>query len=91
MAHIVNATRKREIPKRAFPPDQPSIETLSRLGHDLELNRASGLLLDHRCPFAHATVADEIAHAKFDEVTSPQLAVNGNVEKSTVSEASMFI
>jgi hypothetical protein len=36
-------------------------------------------------------VADEIAHAKFDEVTSPQLAVNGNVEKSTVSEASMFI
>jgi hypothetical protein len=31
------------------------------------------------------------ANPKFDEVTSPQLAVDGNVEKSTVSEASMFI
>jgi len=36
-------------------------------------------------------VADEIAHAKFDEVTSPQLAVDGNVEKSAVSKASMLI
>jgi len=35
-------------------------------------------------------VADEIADAKFDEVTSPQLAVDVNVEKSAVSKASML-
>jgi hypothetical protein len=36
-------------------------------------------------------VADEIAHAKFDEVTSPQLAVDGNVEEGAVSETSMLV
>jgi len=91
VAHVVNTTWEREIPKGPFPPDQPGIETFSRLGHDLELDRTSGLLLNYRRPFTHTAVADEVAHAKFDEVTSPQLAVDGNIKEGAVSKASMLI
>jgi hypothetical protein len=91
VTHVVNATGKGEIPYSALSPEQPGIEAFSRLSHDFELDRPPGLLLNHGCPFAHAPVANEVTHSKFDEVTSPKFAVDGNIEEGSIPEAPMLI
>jgi len=50
----------------------------------LKLGRPPGFLLDDRNPCPHTVTAGEIANSNLDDVTPPQLAVDGEVEEGSI-------
>lgn len=66
-------------------------QTLTRFGHDLELNWPTRLLLDNGCSVADGAAADQIANAQFHKVTPALLAVDSHVEPGSISQSLVFV
>jgi hypothetical protein len=54
---------------------------------DLELHRSARLLLDHSRSVANSASADHIIDRQPDEIATPELAVDGQVEHREVANA----
>ena len=60
---------------------------VSRLLGDLELDRPLGFLLEYNPAMAHAATMGNVSNPDFDQITSSQLTVDGQVEQSQITMA----
>ena len=86
---ITQATGEEELAASWRGVGEPIADCCSGLFSDLELDRPTGFPLDHRCAVLHPAPDAYVGHPKPDEVTAPQLAINGEVEKRKVTSASL--
>ena len=66
---------------------EPGQQAGTDIAGQLELYRPASLLLDHRGPVSHLLACDKGAHLDRHEVTSTQLAVDGQVEQRPIPKA----
>src|SRR3954452_15872540 len=81
VVRMADAARKRVIFDRAAAPLQPSQQARACIVHQLELDRATGLLLNDKRATPDVSAADQIADLDLHDVTAAQLAVDREVEK----------
>jgi hypothetical protein len=91
MVRMVDAARKRVVgnsPSSTFKPHQ---EASAYIGGQFELNRSAGLLLHYygSCPYIRS--CNDIADLDLDQIATAQLAVDRQIEKCTISQASFSI
>jgi hypothetical protein len=91
MVRMVDATGKRVVgnsPSSTFKPHQ---EASAYIGGQFELNRSAGLLLHYygSCPYIRS--CNDIADLDLDQIATAQLAVDRQIEKCTISQASFAI
>ena len=67
-------------------PIHPSRDRSTGVFRDFELNRAARLALDDRYAFADTIADNELGDPRTDEVAAPQLAVDGEIEKSEIAK-----
>jgi uncharacterized protein (DUF1778 family) len=91
VAHVVHAAREDEIVERAAAAGEPGEQCLACLGHQLELHRSVGLLLNDSCARSQRSSCDDVADLHLDDVATAQLAVDREVEQRPVAQSSMLI
>ena len=91
VAEIIYATGKDEIARRATAPGEPGRQAISCFGHDFELNRPAGLLLDHCGAISKRSATDQIANPHFDKVTATKLAVDREIEQGTIPDPLVLV
>jgi hypothetical protein len=80
-----------EVVDRATSTFQPN-ENAALSGVELlELHGPTGLLLDHDGPRPNPTADHEVADLHLDDVASPQLAVDREIEHSPISKSQVLI
>jgi hypothetical protein len=79
------ATRKEVPSATSTKAGKPVLNRGSGLFGDFELNRSTCFLLDHRRPIAHPAADTHIIDLHPDEITSPEFAVDGEVEQCEVA------
>jgi hypothetical protein len=80
--------RKDIIIERATSAFQPVLKAGSGSVEQFELNWPVRLLLHDRRPCPHPATTDEFANPNFHDVAAAQLAIDGEVEQSTVTQPS---
>jgi hypothetical protein len=73
------------------PAFQPGLYAGASGLEQLELHGSAGLLLDDGRSCSDPAATNEISDPNFDDVTTPQLAVDGQIEKGAVAKASLAI
>jgi hypothetical protein len=86
LAHIIDTAREDEIVERAAAAREPGEQCLARLGHQLELNRPVGLLLNDSCARSQRSSCDDVADLHLDDVTPAQLAVDRQIKQRPVAQ-----
>jgi hypothetical protein len=84
----ISSARKDIIIERATSAFQPVPEAGSGSVEQFELNWPVRLLLHDRRPCPHPATTDEFANPNFRDVAAAQLAIDGEVEQSTVTQPS---
>jgi hypothetical protein len=80
VTELIDPAWKYEVADRPAAPIKPRLQTLSCLGHDLELHRSASLLLDDRGAITKRTCADQVTYPDLDQIAATQLAVDSQVE-----------
>lgn len=80
-----------EIIDGATPPQQPSCEARAGVRGNFKLHRPPGLPLNDHCAFADRSSGHEIANLQLNEIATPQLAIDREVEQGSVSEPLLAI
>jgi hypothetical protein len=91
MTEMVDPAGESEIKDRSAATSKPRFKALSSLGHDFELHRPAGLLLDHSGAVSNMAAAHHIADFDLHKVTAAQLAVDRKIEQRAISQTFMFI
>lgn len=89
--HVVISAGKDEVVQRAPAALKPREYRFASRLDQLKLDLPLRLLLDDDCTISDSATGDNIADAYFHHVTSPQLAVDSEVEKCSVSGSPMLI
>src|SRR5258708_6696871 len=85
----ISSARKDIIIERAISAFQPVLDVGSGGFEQFELNGPVRLPPHDRCPRPHPATTDEFADPNFHDVAAAQLAINGEVEQSTVTQPSL--
>jgi hypothetical protein len=91
MISVVHATGKGIVIDCSSPSLKPSEQTSSDLGRNVELHGSASLLLD-----AHRASSNFVAHGEspniqFYQIAAAELAVDGKIEKRTISHPSFSV
>ena len=82
---VMKAAREEVLPVRWNAIGDPIAECCSGLFSDFELDRSAGFPLDYRGAVPDSAPDAHVADLEPNEVTAPQLAVEGQIEQSEVA------
>lgn len=91
MISVVDATGKGIVIDSSSPSLQPGKQTSSDLGRNFELHGSSSLLLDDHRASSNFVASDECPDFKFDQIAAAELAVDGEIEKRSISHPSFTV
>jgi hypothetical protein len=91
MVIVVDAVWKRIITDTARTPLEPGEKAGPNIAGEFELDRTSGLLLNHHCPGSNFRPRDQVTGLDRDQIASAELAVDREIEQRTVSNPSFSI
>ncbi len=86
MRMVMDAVREHENGSRSSLEIPPRNDGVSCVFSQFKLNRKLGFALNHRNPFATASLFDQFGHGECDEIIASQLAVHRNVEQRKVTK-----
>jgi hypothetical protein len=91
MIGVVYSTGKGIVIDCSSPSLKPSKQTSPDLGRNLELHRASSLLLDDHRASSNFVARDEGPDFDFYQIAAAELAVDGKIEQRTISHPSLSV
>jgi hypothetical protein len=91
MVIVVDAAWKRIITDTARPPLEPSEKAGSYIAGEFELDRTSGLLLNHHCPGSNFRPCDQVTGLDLDQIATAELAVDRKIEQGPISNSALPI
>jgi hypothetical protein len=91
MISVVDATGKGIVIDCSSPSLKPGEQTSSDLGRNFELHGSSGLLLDDHRTSSNFMTRDESPDFHFYQIAAKELAVDGKIEKRTISHPSFSV
>jgi hypothetical protein len=91
MVSMVDPAREDIVNQRAATSLQPGQQARTRIGHQLELHRLTGLRLDDDRPSSDLPAQDDIADFDLHNIAAAELAVDRQVEKRPVSRAAVLV
>ncbi len=91
MIDMINPARKDEVDERTSSAFEPSEDAGAGRLKELELNGATGLLLNNDRSRANPAATDKLADLYFNDITSTQLTVDREIEHCTVAQPAFSI
>ena len=91
MPIVIDATGKDVIADSSSPSFEPCQQAGSSIWEQLELDSASCFLLHHNRPRSNLPAADKVTDFHLNEITTPKLAVDCQVEQCPISQAAALI
>jgi hypothetical protein len=91
MIGMIDPAWKDEVVERAAASFEPCQNTAASGFEELELNGSAGLLLNDDRACTNPATADEIADLDFNDVASPELTVDREIEHRAVSKPPLSI
>jgi hypothetical protein len=91
MIGVIDAARKGVFDDRAATPIKPCQKAGTRIIHQLELDRPTRLLLNDDRPGPDLAAADQFADFNLYDIAAPQLAIDRQIEKCSVTDATVLI
>gem|GEM_PF-5780236 len=91
MISVVDATGKGKVIDCSSPSLKPGKQTSSDLSRDFELHGSSSLLLDDHRPRSNVVAGDECPDFELYQIAAAELAVDGEIEKRTISNPSFSV
>jgi hypothetical protein len=91
MIGMIDPAWKDEVVERAAAAFEPCQNTAASGFEELELNGSAGLLLNDDRACTNPATADEIADLDFNDVASPELTVDREIEHRAVSKPPLSI
>jgi len=88
---IVDPAWKDKVGSRPTAALQPSKQAAANIGGQLELNRFTCLLLHHDSTRSYIRTRDQVANGNFDQITTPELAVYGQIKQRPVPQSTFAI
>jgi hypothetical protein len=91
MVGMINSARKNEVVEHNSSAFKPSEYTAAGRFTELELNGATGLLLNNDRSRANPAAADKLADLDFDDVAPSKLTVDREIEHRVVTQPALSI
>jgi hypothetical protein len=91
MIGMIDAAWKDEIVERAAAAFEPCQQAAARGFEELKLNGSADLLLNNDRACTNPATADEIADFDFDDVASPELTIDREIEHRAVPKPPLSI
>jgi hypothetical protein len=91
VARVIDPAREDIVLNRAATPFEPGQKASSHVARDLELDGATGLLLNNDRSSSDIRPRDDIANPNLHQVAAAKLAVDRKIEQGTVTNATLAI
>jgi hypothetical protein len=91
MIGMINSARKDEVVERTSSAFEPSEDAAAGRLKELELNGATGLLLNNDCSRANPATTDNLSDLDFNDVAPAKLTVDREIEQRMVAQSALSI